>query len=133
MTAYAPTHRRSMKIPVEPAVYFTPPLAKSTGGNTYYFECPWEDVKLVYADMTMTQTSATAKLTVSIKKGSTTGVTITAPAINTAIGTQVDGVLVEYVTFAQGETITITTNASNSNGKATARLFFERLNNEHNR
>jgi hypothetical protein len=126
MTAYAPTHRRTMKIPVEPAVYFTPPLAKVTAGNTYYFECPWENVKLVYADMTMTVTSATAALLVTIKKGSTTGMTITAPAVDTALGTQVDGVFVSSLVFAQGETITITTNASNSNGSAAVRLFFEK-------
>ena len=115
-----------MKIPVEPAVYFTPPLAKVTAGNTYYFECPWENVKLVYADMTMTVTSATAALVLTIKKGSTTGVTVTAPSTTTAIGTQVDGVLVTPLVFAQGETITITTTASNSNGSAAARLFFEK-------
>ena len=125
MTAYAPLKRRSMNIPVEPAVYFTPILSKASGGVTYYFECPWDNVKLVYADATVTTTVGTEALVITITDGSTTGYTITTASDSTA-GTQIDGVLVNYITFAQGDTITITTTDSANDGAAAARLFFER-------
>jgi len=125
MTVYAPHKRPTMNIPVEPAVYFTPPLAKVTAGNTYYFECPWDNVRLVYADLTVTTTIATVALVVTITDGSTTGHTITT-ASDSAVGTQIDGVLVNYIDFDQGDTITITTTANNSAGAAAVRLFFER-------
>jgi hypothetical protein len=123
--AYSPLKRRSMNIPVEPAVYFTPILAKASGGITYYFECPWDNVKLVYADATVTTTVDTEALVITITDGSTTGFTITTADDDTA-GTQVDGDLSAYITFAQGDTITITTTDSANGGAAAARLFFER-------
>jgi hypothetical protein len=124
MTAYAPTKRRSMNIPVEPTVYYTPPLAKGSGGNTYYFECPWNNVKLVYADATVTTTIATEALAITITDGTTAGYTVTTGSSD-AVGTQVDGVLSAYITFQQGDTITITTTDSSNAGAAAARLFFE--------
>ena len=124
MTAYAPTKRRSMNIPVEPTVYYTPPLAKASGGTTYYFECPWANVKLVYADATVTTTIATEALVITITDGTTTGYTVTT-GTSDAVGTQVDGVLSNYITFQQGDTITITTTDSANAGAAAARLFFE--------
>ena len=125
MTAYAPLHRRSMNIPVEPTVYFTPPMAKVSGGNTYTFECPWDNVKLVYADATVTTAVTTEALVLTITDGTTTGVTITTGSTD-GIGTQVDGVISNYITFAQGDDITITTTDSSNPGEAAARLFFER-------
>ena len=125
MAVYAPTKRRSMPIPVEPAVYFCSNVAKASGGGTYTYECPWENVKLVYADCTVTTTVATEALVVTITDGSTTGFTVTT-ADDSAAGTQIDGVLSAYITFAQGASITITTTDSANAGTADVRLFFEK-------
>ena len=125
MAVYAPTKRRSMPIPVEPAVYFCTGLAKVSGGGTYYYECPWENVKLVYADLTVTTTIATTALVVSVTDGSTTGFTVTT-ATDSALGTQIDGVLVNYITFSQGDAITITTTNAADAGVVDVRLFFEK-------
>ena len=113
-----------MPIPVEPTVYYTPSLAKVSGGNTYYFEFPWNNGKLVYADATVTTTIATEALVITITDGTTTGFTITT-GTSDAVGTQVDGVLSNFISFAQGATITITTTDSANAGAAAVRLFFE--------
>ena len=122
--AYSPLKRRSMPIPVEPTVYYTPPLAKASGGNTYYFEFPWNNGKLVYADATVTTTAGTEDLDITITDGTTTGFEVTV-VTDGAIGVQYDGVLSNYISFAQGDTITITTTDSANAGAAAVRLFFE--------
>ena len=124
MTVYAPTKRRSMNIPVEPAVYYCFGLTKVSGGGTFYYECPWDNVKLVYADLTVTTTIATTALTVSVTDGTTTGFTV-ATGTTTAAGTQVDGTYAATIKFSQGDTITLTTNDQTDAGEVAVRLFFE--------
>ena len=122
--AYTPTHQAANQL--EPAVMALPPMAKASGGLTFSFECPWDNVRIAYANGTVTTAVTTEALVITIKKSSTSLYTITTGTTD-AIGTQVDGVFVADAVFSRGDTITVTTTDSANPGAACAYLFFERV------